>query len=104
MGNYIKIDLDVLRRAENALSDYSRTQERYVDQIRGEVENTHNMWRGDDSSEFLGKWNSMYSAGGILSVTKDNIDTYGSILSAAYKAYRNAQNESVEQASRISGW
>lgn len=104
MGTYINVNLDALSSAESALSEYSSTRKRYVGELKLAVENTGKAWEGDDTKAFKLKWDAMSASDGVFTVTEENINAYNSLLSAAYNAYRKAQSESVEQASKIGGW
>lgn len=104
MGRYISVDLNALRSAKKAILDYSIIRKRYIGEMKNAVADSSSKWQGDDNSAFLLKWDSMSTADGVFKVTENNIDAYTSILSAAYKAYKKAQSESVEQASKIGGW
>lgn len=104
MGRYIDVDLSTLRSAKSAMLNYSIERKRLVNELKATVEGTGKTWRGEDSEAFLLQWNAMSAADGVLTVTTENIDSYRKILSAAYKAYKQAQSESVEQAEKIGGW
>ena len=104
MGRYINVDLDTLRSAKSAIFDYITERNRLVSDLNVTLESTKNTWRGEDSDTFLLRWEGMNASDGILTITGENILSYKNILSAAYKAYKQAQSESVEQASKIGGW
>ncbi len=104
MGNYINVDMKALGSAEAALLAYSLTRKKYVDEMKQMVENAGAAWEGDDTSAFKLKWNAMSASDGVFTLTDESIDNYVSLLSAAHSKYKEAQQESVEQASKISGW
>ncbi len=104
MGNFINVDLKVLRKAKRALTEYNITQSQYVNLIKSDVSDVSASWSGDDSSAFLLKWNGMSASDGVLTLTEQYLKSYKSILTSVYKAYKQAQSESVEQASKIGGW
>lgn len=104
MGNFINVDLKILRKAKRALTDYNNTQSQYVNLIKSNVSDVSTSWDGDDSSVFLLKWNGMSASDGVFTLTEQYLKSYKSILASAYKAYKQAQSESVEQASKIGGW
>ena len=104
MGKYISVDLNNLRAAKNAIVDYSIERKRYVREMNSAVNDSTSKWFGEDNLAFRQKWDSMSASDGVLSVTEVNVDSYASVLSAAYKAYRKAQRESIEKASSIGGW
>lgn len=104
MGRYINVDLNALRSAKSAMLNYSIERKRLLIELKATVESTGKVWKGEDNEAFLLRWNGMSAADGVLTVTTENVDNYRKILSAAYKAYEQAQSESVEQASKIGGW
>lgn len=104
MGNYINVNLNALSNAESAVSEYISTRKRLVGEMKQTIETASKSWTGDDASAFKLKWNAMSAADGVFTVTDENIKAYQSILLAAYSKYKKAQQESVEQASKIGGW
>lgn len=104
MGNFINVDLKTLRTAKKALVDYSIEQSKYVNEIKSNIADANSSWNGDDSFMFMLKWNGMSASDGVFTLTEQYLKSYKSILSSAYKAYKQAQSESVEQASKIGGW
>ena len=101
---YIDIDLGVLRDAKNAISNYQMRRALLLGELQSSVEEIGNGWRAEDSEAFLMKWNAMKASDGVITVTTENIKAFQSILAAAYSVYRKAQEDSVNQASQISGW
>ena len=104
MGNYVSVDLDKLRSAKSSLLMYEMSRDRIVSEMDGEIESTASAWTGDDSTSFQLKWNAMFAADGFLTIAGENITNYRKLLSAAYKLYKKAQSESVEQASKVNSW
>lgn len=104
MAYYIDVDLSALKEAENSISNYQTNRKRFIGELKSAVEQTGRGWNAEDSQAFLGKWNAMSASDGIITLTTESIDAYESILSAAYSAYRKAQEDSVNQASQIGGY
>ncbi len=104
MGNYININLDALQSAKSALARYINARNLLMAQLLGEVDHVKSSWRAADTDAFLTQWHAMSAPDGVFTVTKENLQKYKELLDAAYKLYKKAQSDSVEQASKISGW
>jgi len=104
MGNYVSVDLDKLKSAKSSLLLYQMSRDKIISQMDSEVDSAVSAWTGDDSTSFHLKWNGMYSPGGFFTEVGDGVENYRKLLSAAYKLYKKAQSESVEQASKVNSW
>ncbi len=100
MGNYINVNLDTLLSAKSALSWYMMDRSRLIAALNDEVEHIKLTWNAEDSEVFVQKWDSLSSDGAFIKA-KENVDNYYELLTAAYKLYKKAQSESVEQASKV---
>jgi len=103
MGNYINVNLDDIQSAESALASYIFKRAALLAQMNTEVSQSKSAWRAEDTDAFLMQWNAMSAPDGIFTVTTENLNKYKELLQAAYKLYKKAQSESVEQASKIGG-
>lgn len=98
---YINVDLDSLASAKKAVSDYCDKRKTIIGQMNNVVEGSANGWNADDQKAFCNQWNGMKSADGIFSVTGKELENYQTLLENALSIYKNAQSESVEQASKL---
>lgn len=101
---YIEIDLGALKDAKNAIANYQMRRARLMSELVVAFAQTEKTWQAEDSEAFILRWNGMHASDGIITVTTESIKAYHSILAAAYSVYRKAQEDSVNQASQISGW
>ncbi|MBR4626789.1 MAG: hypothetical protein IKO47_03690 [Ruminococcus sp.] len=104
MGNYINVNLDDIKSAETAISTYLLNRAAKLAVMQSEVEQSRSAWRAEDNDAFMLKWNAMTAPDGIITVTGENLGKYRELLKAAHDLYKKAQSESVEQASKVSGW
>lgn len=103
MGRYISIDLEVLKKASDNMTDYSETRKKYVKQLKDSVENISDGWQAEDMNAFYMHWNGMFSSNGAMTISTENIENFAKLLKSAYEHYRKAQSDSVDQVMHIKG-
>lgn len=99
--SYINFDLDSLKTAKKALSEYVSERNRIVGQLNDKATEVSNGWCGDDYTAFRNNWRGMSSSDGVFTVAGESVKNYYDLLETIYSIYNKAQSESVEQCSKI---
>ena len=101
----IEVNHKTLKEVAEAIDTYCETQDSEMKKAKSAVSNMLlKDWVGDDATAFQNKWNEVDSDGSVTTQFSKMLSNYAECLRANAELYRQAQEDSYNEATRLPRW